>query len=124
MTENPTEVTAEGYTDIDVGGKCAAWGYIEFRTEADVKIIRIATNDSRVTQSVLTSKKVTYVVALSGADSDIVAAGLPKTFSKAAFKKLDTDEAAVMASDSFSTSVTFSGSGDSANITINAGILI
>jgi hypothetical protein len=123
MTETPTEITAAGYTDIDIGAACAAWGFIEFQTAASAKIIRIATNDSRVTQSSLDTKKVVYSVALAGDDTDIAAVGLPQTFGKAAFKKLDTDGADVMATDAFSATATLASADDTLTVTISAGVL-
>lgn len=119
-----TEITAAGYTQLDIGGKIATdWDYIEFTTSADVKIIRIATSDSRVTQSTLDSKHVVYSVALTGADTDIAAAGLPKTFSKAKFKATDSDGANVLGTDTF-TDATLAVAGDSLTVTISAGVLI
>lgn len=114
------EIEAAGYTDIDVGGKCAAWGFIEFRTSANAKIIRIPTSDSRVTRTTLDSKHVVYSVALTGADTDI--AGLrPVSFAKAVFVKTDSDTATVMGTDTF-TDALFVVAEDTMTVTISAGI--
>lgn len=117
-----TEISADGYTQLDIGGKIATdWDYIEFQTSGSAKIIRISTADSRVTQSSLTSKKVVYSVALAGDDTDIAAAGLPKTFSKALFKATDSDGADILATDTF-TDATLATADDSLTVTISAGV--
>lgn len=117
-----TEITAAGYTQIDIGGKIQTdWDYIEFTTSADAKIIRIPTSDGRVTKSSQTSKKVVYSVALSGDDTDIAAVGLPKTFSKAKFKATDSDSADVLGTDTF-TDATLATADDTLTVIISAGV--
>ena len=115
------EIEAAGYTDIDIGGKCAAWGFIEFQTSLGAKIIRIPTSDARVTQSTIDSKHVVYSVELTGADTDI-AAIRPATFSKAVFKKLNTDEAAVMGTDTF-TDAPIAVADDTLTVTLTVGVV-
>lgn len=122
MAETPTEISTEGYADIDIGAKCAAWGFIEFQNGSDAKIIRIPTSDTRVTRTVLDTKKVTYSVALAGSDTDI-AGQLPVTFAKALFKKVDSDAAASMGTDAFSATATLASSGDTLTVTVTAGVL-
>jgi hypothetical protein len=122
-----TEIAAAGYTDIAIGTIIDTnWNYCEFQTSAGVKIIRIKINgsgpDSRVTRTALDAKHATYSVVLHGNDTDIAAAGLPKVFGKAVFKKLDTDGATVMGTDTF-TDATLAVAGDSLTVNVGAGVL-
>lgn len=117
------EITAAGYDDIDIGADCASWGFIELQTAASVKIIRIATSDSRVTQSTLDSKHVVYTIELTGTDTDLSGI-LPVTVGKVAFKKVDSDSADIMGINTFEEgTATISASNDSVTVTAAVGVL-
>lgn len=116
-----TEITTAGYANIDIGASVAAWAYLEFQQTDGTKIIRIAKNDSRVTQSTLDTKHVVYTVALTGNDADI-STQLPATFGKCAFKNTDSDGADELATDAFTEAV-LSTTGDTLTLTVSAGVI-
>lgn len=127
MAETATEITAAGYANLQIGQGCAAWAYIEFQTDTDAKIMRIAKTDSRVAAAsgYPTDKKMRYVVSLTGADTDVAAFMAAHsgavTFAKALFRNTDSDTADILASDAF-TAATLSTASDTLTVTIEAGV--
>lgn len=127
MAETPTEISVEGYADIDIGTYINTnWAFIEFRNgDNTAKVVRISSDplsEPRVTSATVSADKkyVTYIIALNGDDTDI--GTLPQTIGYAQMKKGNTDEEAYMAQDSF-TAATMSDPDDVLTITLRAGIL-
>lgn len=137
MTETSTEISAAGYTDLDIGTLIYdRWEYIEFRDAIGGKITRLPTGggsttaDSRVAHTIAADKKsVTYTCSFSGSattDSDIdtymTANSGSCTFKYAVMKNDDTDgDTNLMSSDDFTTA-TIADSSDTLTITVNVGV--
>lgn len=72
-----TEITSAAYEDLRNYMK-SEWKYIELQNDKNVKIVRLASTDPRVTISVA-AETVKFQVVMKGTDADLQ---LPITFAK------------------------------------------